>query len=262
MNKMKLATSLVLSFLFLLSFSQTSSPRKSLDPTLYPFYHGVASGDPLSNAVILWTRFTDDTLSVDSVELNWRVATDTAMTDVISNGTGYAKLLKDWTYKVDATGLSPDTWYYYDFEALGYRSIRGRTKTAPLGDNDSARFAVVSCSNYEHGYFNAYRYLRNRNDFDAVLHLGDYIYEYEAGGYSAGLVDRDNEPVNEIISLEDYRVRYSHYRLDDDLRALHQQYPFINVWDDHESANDSYIDGAQNHTPSKLFICLYLMSYL
>lgn len=250
MNKMKLATSLVLSFLFLLSFSQTSSPRKSLDPTLYPFYHGVASGDPLSNAVILWTRFTDDTLSVDSVELNWRVATDTAMTNVISNGTGYAKLLKDWTYKVDATGLSPDTWYYYDFEALGYRSIRGRTKTAPLGDNDSARFAVVSCSNYEHGYFNAYRYLRNRNDFDAVLHLGDYIYEYEAGGYSAGLVDRDNEPVNEIISLEDYRVRYSHYRLDDDLRALHQQYPFINVWDDHESANDSYIDGAQNHTPS------------
>ena len=247
---MKLATSFILSFLFFSVFSQNSNPRKSLDPILYPFYHGVASGDPLSNAVILWTRFTDDTLSIDSVEINWRIATDTSMINVVNSGNGFAHIENDWTFKVDAAGLSPDTGYYYDFEAFNYHSIRGRTKTAPLGDNDSARFAVVSCSNYEHGYFNAYRYLRDRNDFDAVLHLGDYIYEYAAGGYSAGIVDRDNEPTNEIISLEDYRVRYSHYHLDDDLRSLHQQYPFINVWDDHESANDSYVDGAQNHSPS------------
>ncbi len=247
---MKLATSFLSIFIFIFSFSQTSFPRKSLDPLLYPFYHGVASGDPLSNSVILWTRFTDDTLSSDSVEVNWRISTDTSMINIVNSGNGYAHINSDWTFKVDASGLSPDTWYYYDFESLGYHSIRGRTKTAPLGDNDSARFAVVSCSNYEHGYFNVYRYLRNRNDFDAVLHLGDYIYEYEAGGYSAGIVDRDNEPSNEIITLEDYRVRYSHYRLDDDLRSLHQQYPFINVWDDHESANDSYVDGAQNHSPS------------
>ena len=247
---MKLATSIILSLLFFSVFSQNLNPRKSLDPILYPFYHGVASGDPLSNAVILWTRFTDDTLSIDSVEINWRIATDTSMVNVINSGNGFAHVENDWTFKVDASGLSPDTWYYYDFEAFNYHSIRGRTKTAPLGDNDSARFAVVSCSNYEHGYFNAYRYLRDRNDFDAVIHLGDYIYEYAAGGYSAGIVDRDNEPTNEIITLEDYRVRYSHYRLDDDLRDLHQQYPFINVWDDHESANDSYVDGAQNHSPS------------
>jgi alkaline phosphatase D len=246
---MKLAASLILSLLFYTSFSQSLYPRKSLDPILYPFYHGVASGDPLSDAVILWTRFTDDTLSSDSVEINWRIATDTTMSNVINSGNGYAHVENDWTFKVDAIGLSPGTWYYYDFEALDYHSIRGRTKTAPVGDNDSARFAVVSCSNYEHGYFNAYRYLRDRNDFDAVLHLGDYIYEYAAGGYSAGIVDRDNEPINEIITLEDYRIRYSHYRLDDDLRDLHQQYPFINVWDDHESANDSYFDGAQNHSP-------------
>ncbi len=247
---MKLTASLILSLLFFSVYSQNLNPRKSLDPILYPFYHGVASGDPLSNAVILWTRFTDDTLSIDSVEINWRIATDTSMVNVINSGNGFAHVENDWTFKVDASGLSPDTWYYYDFEALNYHSIRGRTKTAPIGDNDSARFAVVSCSNYEHGYFNAYRYLRDRNDFDAVIHLGDYIYEYAAGGYSAGIVDRDNEPINEIITLEDYRVRYSHYRLDDDLRDLHQQYPFINVWDDHESANDSYVDGAQNHSPS------------
>ncbi len=247
---MKLTASLILSLLFFSVYSQNLNPRKSLDPILYPFYHGVASGDPLSNAVILWTRFTDDTLSIDSVEINWRIATDTSMVNVINSGNGFAHVENDWTFKVDASGLSPDTWYYYDFEAFNYHSIRGRTKTAPLGDNDSARFAVVSCSNYEHGYFNAYRYLRDRNDFDAVIHLGDYIYEYAAGGYSAGIVDRDNEPTNEIITLEDYRVRYSHYRLDDDLRDLHQQYPFINVWDDHESANDSYVDGAQNHSPS------------
>ena len=247
---MKFFTSFLSLTIFISSFSQSHSPRKSLNPLLYPFYHGVASGDPISDAVILWTRFTDDTLSNDSVEINWRIATDTSMSNVVNSGNGYAHLNNDWTFKVDASGLSPDTWYYYDFESLGYHSIRGRTKTAPTGDNDSARFAVVSCSNYEHGYFNAYRYLRNRNDFDAVLHLGDYIYEYEAGGYSAGIVDRENEPTNEIISLEDYRLRYSHYRLDDDLRALHQQYPFINVWDDHESANDSYVDGAQNHSPS------------
>ena len=247
---MKLTASLILSLLFFSLYSQNLNPRKSLDPILYPFYHGVASGDPLSNAVILWTRFTDDTLSIDSVEINWRIATDTSMVNVINSGNGFAHVENDWTFKVDASGLSPDTWYYYDFEAFNYHSIRGRTKTAPLGDNDSARFAVVSCSNYEHGYFNAYRYLRDRNDFDAVIHLGDYIYEYAAGGYSAGIVDRDNEPTNEIITLEDYRVRYSHYRLDDDLRDLHQQYPFINVWDDHESANDSYVDGAQNHSPS------------
>ncbi|MBL4706619.1 MAG: alkaline phosphatase D family protein, partial [Flavobacteriales bacterium] len=110
------------------------------------------------------------------------------------------------------------------------------------------RFAVVSCSNWEHGYFNSYARLLQRNDFSVVLHLGDYIYEYETGGYSANLAGRENEPANEIISLTDYRVRHSHYKLDDDLRLLHQQYPFIVIWDDHESANDSYKDGAENHS--------------
>jgi len=242
-------TLLLLAFISSFSAFSQSDIRASIDPLLYPFYHGVASGDPLSDRVILWTRVTDDTLTSDSVQVDWRIATDTSMNNVINSGTGYAKASKDWTFKVDATGLQPNTWYYYDFNGLGRYSLRGRTKTAPTGDIDSVRFAIVSCSNWEHGYFHAYKHLKDRNDFDCVLHLGDYIYEYETGGFSANITERVNEPTHEIITLEDYRLRYSHYKLDSDLRDLHQQFPFINIWDDHETANDSYIDGADNHDP-------------
>lgn len=230
--------------------SQGNYNRSSLIPALAPFYHGVASGDPLSDRVILWTRVTPDStvFSTDSIQVNWRVATDTAMSSIVTSGSSFTNAAKDWTFKVDVTGLSADGCYYYDFYALNNYSIIGRTFTAPVGDVDSLRFAVVSCSNYEHGYFNSYARLLQRNDFSAVLHLGDYIYEYETGGYSANISGRENDPANEIISLTDYRVRHSHYKLDNDLRLLHQQYPFITVWDDHESANDSYKDGAENHS--------------
>lgn len=250
---------IVLSILTLFTLSSGVFAQQKLDPdylrekgitNLFPFYHGVASGDPLSDAVILWTRVTDDTLTRDSVAINWRIATDTLLNNVVNSGTGYAAASRDWTFKVDATGLQPDTWYYYDFEYEGYNSITGRTHTAPVGDIDSLRFGIVTCSNYEHGYFSPYRYLENRNDIDCILHLGDYIYEYEVGGFSANIAGRTNEPTNEIITLEDYRIRHSHYKLDADLRELHQQYPFINIWDDHESANDSYKDGAANHDPA------------
>ena len=246
---------------FLISFSiflsanlllaqQNYDPRGRVNSELMPFYHGVASGDPLPNAVIIWTRVTPDTLDFDPIDVNWRIATDTAMTNVVVSGTSQTDYLKDFTVKVDVLGLNPNTCYYYDFNALGSYSVRGRTKTAPVGDVDSLRFAVVSCSNYEHGYFNSYRKITQRNDIDAVFHLGDYIYEYETGGYSANISGRTVEPTNEIISLDDYRLRYSHYRLDEDLMRLHQQYPFITTWDDHESANDAYTGGAENHDPN------------
>ncbi len=231
-------------------FAQDDFLREKNLAELYPFYHGVASGDPLSDRVIIWTRVTDDTLTTNSVTVEWRIATDTNMTNIVNSGVGTAFEANDWTFKEDVTGLQPNTWYYYDFKALNHYSIRGRTKTAPVGDVDSLRFGVVSCSNYEHGYFGAYRHLMNRNDIDCILHLGDYIYEYGVGGYSANIAGRENEPQNEIITLDDYRVRHSHYKLDEDLRKLHQQYPFINVWDDHESTNDSYKDGAENHDPA------------
>lgn len=220
--------------------------RSDLNPDLAPFYHGVASGDPLADAVILWTRITlqDET----PAEVSWRVALDTLFSTIVASGLATTDASLDWTVKVDATGLEPDTWYYYQFGYDGQWSIMGRTHTAPVGGVEHLRFGVVSCSNYEHGLFNAYRSLAQRNDIDAVLHLGDYIYEYEVGGYSINMEGRTNEPEHEIITLEDYRTRYSHYRLDPDLQEIHRQYPFIVIWDDHETANNSWKDGAGNHT--------------
>lgn len=220
--------------------------RSGLNPALEPFYHGVASGDPLEDRVIIWTRVTPGA-SVnpgDDVLVYWRVATDTGMANIVASGYTNTSDQRDYTVKVDVIGLNAYTCYYYDFEAFGKYSLRGRTRTAPSGDADGLRFAVMSCSNYEDGYFNSYRSVVERNDVDAVLHLGDYFYEYAA---SAGVDGRTHEPANEIITLSDYRTRYSHYRLDPDLRAIHQQFPFITVWDDHESANNAWKDGAENH---------------
>ncbi|MCP4438972.1 MAG: T9SS type A sorting domain-containing protein [Aureispira sp.] len=228
-------------------FAQGADPhapeRSFARASLAPFYHGVASGDPLQDRVIIWTRVTttDPTESV-----KWRVATDTGMVNAIDSGIVVTDATKDYTVKVDVMNLQPNTFYYYEFEADGMLSVRGRTKTAPKGDVDSLRFAVVSCSNYAGGYFNAYNRITARNDLSAVIHLGDYYYEYGTGGLGNA---RSIQPTTEITTLSDYRMRHSHYKLDQDLMRVHQQYPFICVWDDHETANNSYTDGAENHTP-------------
>lgn len=227
----------------------TAAERVMLNPLEKPFYHGVASGDPTSTSIMIWTRVTPDSGNIGDVKIFWQVATDVNFTHIVNYGYDYAREYNDYTFKHDVCGLQPNTYYYYMFKAMGRNSQIGRTKTAPMGDNDSARFAIVSCSNWEHGYFHAYKEIANRNDCDGVIHLGDYIYEYETGGFSAGISDRTNQPLNEIITLEDYRTRHSHYKLDSDLKKLHQLQPFITVWDDHETANDSYRDGADNHTP-------------
>lgn len=221
--------------------------RLDFEPHLAPFYHGVASGDPLPDAVIIWTRVTTEE---PSVTVSWMMATDTLFTNVVQSGTASTTATKDYTVKVDVGGLQPATYYYYQFELDGRKSLIGRTKTAPAGDNTHVRFALVSCANFENGYFNAYEHIAFRNDIDAVLHVGDYIYEYAVGGLPGSMAERPSEPSNEIITLQDYRVRYSHYHLDAQLRAVHQQYPFITVWDDHETANNSWFGGAENHTSS------------
>ncbi len=242
---------ILFSFFLMFTVSGFSQVQKilTLNPMLKPFYHGVASGDPMSDRVIIWTRVTPDTGWVGSANVLWRVATDTGMTNIVQNGVFTTDQNLDYTVKIDVTGLTPNTFYFYEFTHNGFNSIRGRTKTAPVGSVDSLRFAVVSCANYEAGYFNAYKVITSRNDVDAIIHLGDYIYEYEHDGYAFNATaNRIWEPANEITVLSDYRTRYSTYHLDQDLMRLHQQFPFFNVWDDHEYANDSYKDGAENHT--------------
>jgi len=242
-------------FLFLLcticvnNLSAQVLRSSALEACLAPFYHSVASGDPMPDKVIIWTRVTPDTVSSDPVLVSWQMATDTGMTNIVQGGSVITSNMTDYTVKVDVTNLNANTWYYYEFESDGKKSPRGRTRTTPINNADSLRFAIVSCANLEAGFFNAYKVLLNRADFDAVICLGDYIYEYESGGYAPNATaNRQWLPTNEVLSLNDYRQRYSAYRLDDDLRRLHQQFPFITIWDDHESANDAWINGAENHT--------------
>lgn len=222
--------------------------RADVDDALAPFYHGVASGDPLTDRVILWTRITT---ANPSETVSWQIATDTAFTNIVNSGTVATDSSRDYTIKVDATGLQPGTWYYYRFTHNGKHSITGRTRTMPAGNTTNIRMAVVACSNYQSGYFNAYRDIVNRNDVDMVIHLGDYFYEYGPDDFDPGMdSSRLQEPYKEITTLEDYRMRHSFYKLDPDLRVVHQQYPMIAVWDDHESANDAWSGGAENHQPA------------
>ncbi|MEP2773706.1 MAG: alkaline phosphatase D family protein [Fulvivirga sp.] len=218
------------------------------DSSKWPFYHGVASGDPLSDRVVIWTRVTPKD-SLENIDVDWEMATDSSFTTVINKGTFTTSPLTDYTVKVDVDKLSPGSQYYYRFKALDTRSPIGKTRTSPEENVNKLQFAIASCSNYEFGSFAAYRAIANEEDLNAVLHLGDYIYEYGPGVY--GDSSRLHYPAKEILSLQDYRLRYSQYRLDADLAAAHQNHAFITIWDDHEIANNSYKDGAQNHQSSE-----------
>jgi alkaline phosphatase D len=219
------------------------------DSALQPFYHGVASGDPLKDRVIIWTRITPVD-SVLSISVRWEISSDESFANVLYTDTVSTSPAKDYTVKVDVTDLRPGTIYFYRFFSLGKTSMIGRTKTLPEKSPDSVTFAVVSCANWEFGYFNAFARIGER-EVDAVLHLGDYIYEYATGKYGNKNSDRKNLPAHEAVSLNDYRTRYSQYHLDAGLRSARQQQPFITIWDDHEVANDVYSQGAQNHQPEE-----------
>lgn len=213
------------------------------------FRHGVASGDPLADRVIIWTRITDPSVR-NSLEVEWRVATDEALTRIVARGTAASMAARDFTVKVDVAGLEPGRTYYYVFVAGGQRSTVGRTRTLPPRGAGRARLAVVSCANYGAGYFNAYRCIANRDDIDAVVHLGDYIYENTAGvlgkGPEAGRVTL--KPMT-AATLEEYRLVYAAYRSDVDLQRVHARHPFIAVWDDHELTDNAWADGAAGHDP-------------
>ncbi|GGW32301.1 alkaline phosphatase D family protein [Streptomyces xantholiticus] len=222
------------------------------------FLHGTASGDPLPDGVLLWTRVTPspDALPGSGLgaetEVAWEVAEDKDFARIVARGTTTSKTASDHTVKVDVRGLRPGTSYWYRFTAGATVSPAGRTRTAPAADaaTPGVRFGVVSCANWEAGWFSAYRHLAARSDLDAVLHLGDYIYEYATGGYpEKEYAVRQHEPGHEIVTLADYRLRHATYKTDPDLQALHAAHPLIAIWDDHEFANDAWTGGAENHTP-------------
>jgi alkaline phosphatase D len=218
------------------------------------FAHGVASGDPLPNSVLLWTRVTPTPESQPgsgigpAVTVGWEVAADPAFAAIVASGSAGTGPERDHTVKVDVTGLAPAATYFYRFRLGTALSAIGVTRTAPATDAavSRLRFGVVSCSHYQHGFFAAYRYLAERGDLDAVLHLGDYLYEY---GPESSRV-RQHTPAREIVSLADYRMRHAQYKADPHLQQLHAAYPVIATWDDHESANNAWSGGAENHQPA------------
>lgn len=221
-----------------------------------PFVHGVASGDPLPDRVVLWTRVT---VQPDATPgsgrggpepVTWEVARDDGFRDLVAAGEVVTTAARDHTVKVDAAGLPPATELWYRFRALGATSPAGRTRTAPTEDSeiDSLRIGVVSCSNYPAGFFSAYRHLAQRDDLDFVLHLGDYLYE---GGSSNTELGRLVDPPEEIVTLEHYRRRHALHKADPDLAALHRRYAFVTTIDDHEVANNSWAEGAGNHDASE-----------
>ncbi|MFF6637336.1 alkaline phosphatase D family protein [Streptomyces althioticus] len=221
------------------------------------FLHGVASGDPLPDGVLLWTRVTPTADALPGsgagpdTEVRWTVARDRTFTDVVAQGAVLATAASDHTVKADVRGLRPATDYWFRFSSGGVDSPAARTRTAPAADASVAglRLGVVSCANWEAGHFAAYRHLAARDDLDAWLHLGDYIYEYASGDYGTrGTVVRPHSPAHEIVTLADYRTRHARYKTDPDLQALHATAPVIAMWDDHEFANDTWSGGAENHT--------------
>ena len=212
------------------------------------FLHGVASGDPTQDAVIIWTRVTPQTAG--DVRVSWQVSRDGAFSDLVTTGEMVTNAERDYTVKVDAMGLESGSRYFYRFMTGDKTSTVGMTKTLPEGAVDSVKLAVMSCANFPAGYFNVYELAAQRDDLDAMLHLGDYIYEYGRGGYAsehAAELGREVLPAGELLSLSDYRTRYGQYRGDASLQKLHAKLPFITVWDDHEVANDTWKDGAENH---------------
>ncbi|CAA0079018.1 Alkaline phosphatase D [Halioglobus japonicus] len=242
---------------------QRPVPSASFDfpiVTELPFAHGVASGDPLSDRVIIWTRITEEDISSSAVSVQWRVATDPGMANVIAQGMQDAVSEHDWTIKVDVVGLSPATTYYYQFSALGgLTSIVGRTRTAPDRDVSAVRIAVVSCSSFWSSYWSGYGHIADRNDIDLVAHCGDYIYDF-VDEDEAVRARRDRDDINDVdyrdwLNLEEVRRRYALYRSDPNLLRAHQQHPWAIIWDNHDISvnfgnelDDSSVDASLQTT--------------
>lgn len=213
------------------------------------FMHGVASGDPTNDAVILWTRITTEFSGICNVE--WQIANDDAFKNIVKKGFVTTSQDRDYTVKIDATNLGSNQVYFYRFIYNETTSDIGVCKTLPDSLLKPLQIAVVSCNNYEDGYFTSFRHIADNKAIDYVFHLGDYIYEYGTGQYANKAFleesNRLNDPLHELISLTDYRKRYALYRKDKELQKAHRAKSFICIWDDHELANNAYFGGAKNH---------------
>ena len=224
-----------------LALGAASAAPASAAPS--PFQHGVASGEPTAASVLLWTRLT----GVGEATGRWRMARDPQMADVVAQGAFTAQAERDFTVKVEAAGLQPGTDYWYQFEAAGALSPVGRTRTLPTGRLDQLDLVVACCAMYTMGRFHGYRAIAERPRLDAVLFVGDYIYEYGASNYPGMATLRPADPPHDTLTLSDYRRRFAQARTDADLQAAHARAPWICTWDDHEIANDDWSGGAQGH---------------
>jgi alkaline phosphatase D len=216
------------------------------------FNHGVASGDPQHDRVIIWTRVTPE--RAGPVPVRWIVARNRELTDVVKAGVVEASEARDYTVKADVAGLRAGAPYFYGFRAGAAQSVVGKARTLPRGRLDRLKLGIVSCASYPHGFFNAYEALAERGDIDVVVHLGDYIYEYGVSGYGGDMavaLGRIPAPDVECVQLSDYRQRHAQYKGEAELQAAHAACPWIVVWDDHEVANDSWSGGAENHQPNE-----------
>ena len=213
------------------------------------FTHGVASGDPVADGVVLWARFVGGDGAIA-----WEIAADEGFANVTQRGEARASPASDYCVKVDARGLAPDRRYFYRFLSGSGPSVTGQTRTAPADGGSELTVALVSCANYAFGYFHAYRHIAARPDIDLVLHAGDYIYEYGDDEYPRtrdAVAGRTFDPSHEIVTLNDYYARYAAYHTDPDLLELRRLKPIACVWDDHEIANQATAGGAQNHQLSE-----------
>ncbi|RIV81360.1 alkaline phosphatase [Aurantiacibacter xanthus] len=219
-------------------------------PAAITFAHGVASGDPAADGAVIWTRATADEGFGGDIVLSWYVSASADGSPVVE-GDVTARASADHTAKVEVAGLQPGRDYYYWFTAAdGTRSPTGRFRTLPVGATDEVVYAVASCQLWAGGFFNAYADMAALDRLDAVIHLGDYIYEYGADGYGAEVgkaIGRLPDPPHEIVTLADYRRRHAQVKTDPAMQAAHARAAFICVWDDHETANDSWVGGAENH---------------
>ncbi|HEU0098112.1 MAG TPA: alkaline phosphatase D family protein [Allosphingosinicella sp.] len=213
------------------------------------FTHGVASGEPRQRSVMLWTRYAG------GGRVHWQVSPTADFRRIVAEGDAMAEAEHDYCVKPVAAGLQPGRWYFYRFrDGRGAVSATGRTRTLPDGRTARFTLGIFSCANLAFGWFNAYAHAAARGDLDLLVHLGDYYYEYHSGKYpsrSEAVAGRVLDPAHEAVALADYRLRLAAYRSDPDLQRLHASAPMVMMWDDHETANDSWSGGAENHDPAK-----------